>query len=102
MSIVYTQNTSKFDYMKLHNFFIHFVEFIQIEPMVVGIWCGTAKPPLTEYLSPLIDELKSIMSNGLSINSQQINVKMGQIICDSPARSFIKGTHNQIYESQMI
>lgn len=60
--------------------------------MIVGIWCGTSKPLLKEYLDPLIDELHSILSNGISINSQRIIVKIGQVICDSPARAFIKGT----------
>lgn len=72
---------------------MYFTEFIQIEPMVVGIWYGTSKPPLDEYLVQLIDELDSLISNGLSINSHRIYIKIGQIICDTPARSFIKGTN---------
>lgn len=63
-----------------------------IDPMVVGIWCGEGKPPLNEYLEPLINELKSILLNGLIINSKPIAIRMGRVICDTPARAFVKGT----------
>lgn len=59
--------------------------------MVVGIWSGESKPHLTEYLEPLISELKNILMNGVYIKSKHISVRMGKIICDTPARCFIKG-----------
>lgn len=59
--------------------------------MVIGIWSGESKPPLAEYLHPLIDELKTILLNGVHLNSQRIEIHIGNIICDTPARAFIKG-----------
>lgn len=71
--------------------FAYFSEFPNIQPMVIGIWAGDSKPNLNEYLLPLVTELDSIISNGININSHHVAVKMGQIICDTPARAFIKG-----------
>lgn len=59
--------------------------------MVIGVWSGESKPPLAEFLEPLINELKRFLSNGVYINSKRIEIQMGNIICDTPARSFIKG-----------
>lgn len=69
-----------------------FVELPQVQPMVVGIWAGESKPLLSEYLEPLIDELETLLTDGIRINSHHIGIKIGQIICDTPARAFIKGT----------
>lgn len=59
--------------------------------MVVGIWCGDSKPWIDEYLAPLITEIKCATSNGLTVNSHLIKIKVGRIVGDTPARSFIKG-----------
>lgn len=59
--------------------------------MVVGIWSGNSKPPLAEFLHPLINELKSILIDGICLNSHHIEIRMGKIICDTPARVFVKG-----------
>lgn len=59
--------------------------------MVVGIWFGKSKPNINEYLKHLVPELKNILSTGLFINSFQIFIKFGLIVCDTPARSMIKG-----------
>lgn len=65
----------------------------QLEPMVIGIWCGDSKPPLNQYFEPLINELKIILLNGVVINSCHIAVRIGNIICDTPARCFVKGKY---------
>lgn len=59
--------------------------------MVIGIWAGESKPNLNEYLLPLINELKTVLSNGIDIKSKHVKVKLGVIICDTPARCFLKG-----------
>lgn len=66
-------------------------EFPDITPMAVGIWCGEGDPPLNEYLGTLISELKEILTSGITINEYNINIYFGWCICDTPARSFIKG-----------
>lgn len=59
--------------------------------MVCGIWCGTGKAPLKEYLTPLVQELKKLIEHGLQINEYHIHIQIGRFIGDTPARAFIKG-----------
>lgn len=67
------------------------LEFPNMPPIVAGIWCGNGKPPLNEYLTPLISELKELLMNGITINNHSIGIRFGWCICDTPARSFLKG-----------
>lgn len=69
----------------------YLIEMPQLEPMIVGIWCGESKPKLNEYFEPLINELKEILLHGITIKSRQIAVRIGNVICDTPARAFVKG-----------
>lgn len=67
-------------------------EFPDIEPFVVAIWCGQQKPTdLNAYLGPFVAELNRLIQNGISINGFHINIKVRCIVCDTPARSFLKG-----------
>lgn len=59
--------------------------------MVIAIWCGITKPKLNEYLEMLVAELESILSTGIFIKNYHIAIKFGRVVCDTPARSFIKG-----------
>ena len=66
---------------------------LNIEPMIIGIYCGESKPPSpNEFLTPFVEELLTILNNGIIINEHNINVHIRCFICDTPARSFIKGT----------
>lgn len=68
-----------------------------IKPMVIGIWSGTGKPKsLTEFLDPLVNDLCAVTRDGITINGYHIEVKIRCFICDSPARSFLKGLIFQI------
>lgn len=63
-----------------------------IKPMVVGIYYIQAKASnLKAYLTPFVEELKSICDDGIDLNGHHITVKIRCFICDSPARAFIKG-----------
>lgn len=59
--------------------------------MIIGIWCGNGKAPLNEYLRPLINELMEFQVDDLIINDCRIKVQFGRCICDTPARSYLKG-----------
>lgn len=60
--------------------------------MVIGIWSGIGKPnSLTEFLHPFVNELNKIVKNGVIINGYRIDVAVRCFLCDSPARSFLKG-----------
>lgn len=60
-----------------------------IEPMIIGIYCRETKPPTPNEF--FVDELLTILNNGIIINGYKINIRIRCFICDIPARSFIKG-----------
>lgn len=63
-----------------------------INPIIIGIFHGRQKPTkIEEFLSPFVDEITPILKSGISIKEHKLNVKIRAIICDSPARAFIKG-----------
>lgn len=66
-----------------------------IRPFVVAIWCGESKPTdINQYLREFVDEMKDIISNGISVNDHSLNVSIGKFIFDLPARAQMKGTVN--------
>lgn len=67
------------------------LEFSMIPPIFAGIWCGNGKPPLSEYLNPIISELAELISNGIVVVGHTIKVQLGFIACDTPARAYVKG-----------
>lgn len=67
-------------------------EMPQINPMIIAIFYGKCKPKkVEEFLKPFVDEILPILENGVSINGFKLDVKIRCFICDSPARSLIKG-----------
>lgn len=68
------------------------LEFPEIEPFVVAIWSGQQKPTdLNTYLGPFVAELNNLIQYGIAINSFHINIEVRCIVCDTPARAFLKG-----------
>ena len=58
---------------------------------VVGIFCGQSKPSDVKcYLQQLIMELQEIMTSGIVVLGRHLRVKLQCIICDIPARCFIR------------
>lgn len=67
-------------------------EMPNVAPMVAGIYSGKSKPSnVAGFLMPMVNELKSILQEGIIINDNKITVKIRCFIADSPARAFIKG-----------
>lgn len=65
----------------------------RVEPMIVGVFCGETKPQTTiSFLRPLVDELIYLINCGLTINGHRLNIRINHFICDSPARSLLKGS----------
>lgn len=62
-----------------------------IRPMIISIYYGDTKPPVEEFLFPFVEELNNLIKNGLTVDGNQILIKIRCFICDSPARSLIKG-----------
>lgn len=66
------------------------------KPVLIALFCGNSKPQsLSEYLKDLVCELKS-MSSGFVVNGKTFFLTVCSVICDVPARAFIKGikSHN--------
>lgn len=60
--------------------------------MIICVWCGDGKPTdLNDFLLPFVSELNNLLQNGVQINEFQLNILVRCFICDTPARSFIKG-----------
>lgn len=66
----------------------------EVKPLVIGIWSGIGKPnDLTNFLQPLVNELNEVTLNGVMINCYRIDIIVRCFLCDSPARSFLKGEY---------
>lgn len=64
----------------------------QLPVMVAGIFSGKNKSiDVDSYLTPFVDEMNEIMSDGILIGTHKITVLIRCFVCDSPARAFVKG-----------
>ncbi|XP_019735241.1 uncharacterized protein LOC109521683 isoform X3 [Hippocampus comes] len=66
------------------------------KPVLIGLFCGTSKPnSLAEYLHDLVHELKALQS-GFLFKQKSFFVNVVSVVCDTPARAFIRGvkSHN--------
>lgn len=64
-------------------------------PFIIGLYLGNQKPQnVSEYTSQLTEELDNLIQNGIVITvdgvDRQIPFNLSCIICDTPARVFIK------------
>jgi hypothetical protein len=62
------------------------------KPIIVGIYCGNGKPPIKDYLSDFVCEVKVLYKHGINTNQGNFKVIISALICDAPARNFIKCT----------
>lgn len=61
------------------------------EPFIIGLFSGHSKPlSAQEFLKPFIDDLMQVESNGFLYNGQNYHMTVSAVICDTPARSFVK------------
>lgn len=71
--------------------------FPNINPFVVAIWYGNGKPSnVNDYLDQFVNELVEVLANGITINNHHINIAIRCFICDTPARSLIKGNQKKV------
>ncbi|KYQ49802.1 hypothetical protein ALC60_11121 [Trachymyrmex zeteki] len=63
---------------------------------VIGIYHGSQKACLAEFLQLFVDEYLNLKNNGFSINKQPLQINIRTVICDSPARAYVTCTksHN--------
>lgn len=62
-------------------------------PFVVGVFRGQGKPKcIVEFLRPFISEMKELEKDGIEHGDERLPVDLTAIVCDVPARSFVKCT----------
>lgn len=73
--------------------------FPQEHPFVVAIFSGSTKPPLEHYFTHFLKDLKYYTDHGIIISDKILRIICRCFCCDTPARTFIKGTkgHNAYY-----
>lgn len=67
------------------------LDYTQIRPFIIAIWCGDGKAVLNEYLEQFVNEFMSLSQSGIQINSHRISIYIKGFICDTPARAYVKG-----------
>lgn len=68
--------------------------FPEIKPMAIGIWGGKGKPSdVDKYLRFFVKDVDAVTKTGIIINDYRLDVKIRSFLCDSPARSFLKGLY---------
>lgn len=62
------------------------------KPFPVAIYSGDAKPmSADEYLYDFIEEMNQLFVEGIILNRHRFEIEIHSFICDTPARSFLKG-----------
>ena len=61
------------------------------QPFVVALYCGTQKPDnVNEFLYDFVVEANELYEKGMNIDDNLVFVRVRAIICDAPARAFVK------------
>lgn len=64
-------------------------------PFVIGLFFGNSKPTdVVEYLSPFINDITSLSESGVTYMGMNYPLRLNAVVCDAPARAFVKGTKN--------
>ena len=62
------------------------------EPFIVALFMGNKKPTDSEdYLSDFLTEYSHLKQNGVTYGGKVFQVYLQAVICDAPAREFVKG-----------
>lgn len=65
------------------------------DPFIIGLFHGLKKPEdPNEFLNSFIEEYKTLEANGITVEGKTFFVKLGVILCDAPAKSFVTMTKN--------
>lgn len=61
------------------------------DPFIAAIFSGKGKPsPLEDYLKDFLTEYKHLKDNGVVYKGQTYTVNIDALICDAPARAYLK------------
>lgn len=65
-------------------------DYVSSRPLLIALFCGETKPTsLQDYLGALVQEL-TMLREGFVIGLKTLFLKVSSVICDAPARAFIK------------
>ena len=65
----------------------------KLSPFCIGLYGGHKKPSdVFEILKEFVDECKELENMGITLNGRQFAFKIHSIMCDAPARSFVRNT----------
>ena len=69
------------------------------QPILIALFCRSSKPPIEDFLSAFIYDLKILQFNGLAYNHEFFEIKIKLFCCDAPAKAYLKGIkgHNGYY-----
>lgn len=63
----------------------------RLSPFVIAIFCGKSKPvSVNTFCKEFVNELNNLILSGLSYNGTLYTVKFDGLVCDAPARAFLK------------
>lgn len=73
--------------------------YLDEPPFVVALYCGPGKPPLQEFFSNFVIEVKHLYENIIKVGTKTINIKFRSMCCDTPAHAYVKATvgHNSYH-----
>jgi len=61
------------------------------EPFIIGLYYGNSKPyDVSEYLKEFVNEYSKLLSDRLVYKNKSYNIVITAVMCDTPARAFIK------------
>jgi len=62
----------------------------QLEPFVVGLYCGKTKlVDIFEYLDDFVKDLSKLLSDGITENEVHGDVAVDCFVCDAPACAYV-------------
>lgn len=60
-------------------------------PFIIGLFYGESKPSnVNQYLEQFIEEFRELERNGLEVDEERFSISISSVICDAPAKAFIK------------
>jgi len=63
------------------------------QPFIIGLFYGNTKPAsAADYLQQFVDEYSNVQHHGLNHNNNHYTIKLSAVVCDMPARTFVKAT----------
>lgn len=72
------------------------IKGISKSPFFVGVYSGSKKPQIDQYLKKFVDEVITLTSDGLYVGGTQYALKIEYYVCDAIARQHLKKIKNHV------